>query len=422
MYGTRRIIACAGMAFVIMASSLMFSLSALGSDVAAAGADLTVSDVLWIDMHGRTGSTDAVLTSGQPFTVLATVENIGSKDAGSFITDLRVDGASLGGVVSADGLVAHGSLVVTWAGIVVSECLQHEALVVADSGSQVAEVNPEGTAEANNERAEVFGIVPAKWTFAVYADGDNNLEYYAYLDFLEMALVGSSPEVNLVIQIDRVPGYSNDSGDWTDAKRFLVTQGMEPLAENAYEDLGEVNMGDGAVLADFAADTFDRFRADHTSLILWDHGSGWYGGCCRDMTSANDSLGTDEMRQAMEETVAVVGAKVAVIGFDACVMGSMEVCYAFEGLCEDFVASEDMLPGTGWPYDAILQRLVETPSMGPEELSEIMTAEYVAEYPDTSISSEPRRHRLCGQPAPRLRMQRAHPQLLRMPVRLVEVP
>ncbi len=375
------------MALVILVSSIAFSFDVSGEGDTVSGADLTVFDVIWVDMYGTAESTGSTLTSGQPFTVLATIENTGTKDAIGFSTDLYIDGTLLGRVATVDCLAAHETMSVAWTGVIISECRQHEALIIADSEDQVQELNPKGTAESNNNMAEVFDIVQAEWTFALYADGDNNLEYYAYLDFLEMALVGTSSEVNLVAQIDRIPGYSNDSGDWTDAKRFLVTQGMEPLAENAYEELGEVNMGDGAELADFATDTFTRFRAKHTCLVLWDHGNGWYGGCCRDQTSSNDSLKTYEMRLAVSEAVSNIGAKIDIIAFDACVMSSIEVCYAFEDLCEVFVASEGLLAGTGWPYDAILQRLVESPLTSADELSEIITIEHVAEYPSSSIAT-----------------------------------
>ena len=387
MFGAGRTFACAGIALVILASSIMVSIGVSAEDSTVAGADLTVSDIIWLDMYGAAESTVPTLTSGQPFTVMATIENTGTKDAAGFSTDLYVDGALLGSHVTADGLAAHGTLSVAWPGVIASDCAQHEATVSADSLDQVAESNPEGTAEANNEQTEVFDVVRAEWTFALYADGDNNLEYYAYLDFLEMAFVGTSPLVNLVVQVDRIPGYSNDSGNWTDAKRFLVTKGMEPLAENAYEDLGEVNMGDGAVLTDFATDTFNRFRANHTCLVLWDHGGSWYGGCCRDQTSSSDSLKTDEMRLALAEVVGSVGEKVDVIAFDACVMSAVEICYAFEGLCDDFVASEGLLAGTGWPYDDILQRLADSPMTSPDEFCEIITVEHVEEYPSSSIAT-----------------------------------
>ena len=44
----------------------------------------------------------------------------------------------------------------------------------------------------------------ANWTFMIYLDADNYLETAGIRDFLEMAAVGSSPEVNIVLQMDRI--------------------------------------------------------------------------------------------------------------------------------------------------------------------------------------------------------------------------
>ena len=43
----------------------------------------------------------------------------------------------------------------------------------------------------------------AKWTVMVYMAGDNNLESAAMVDLKEMAKVGSTSDVNIVVQLDR---------------------------------------------------------------------------------------------------------------------------------------------------------------------------------------------------------------------------
>ncbi|MEM1713249.1 MAG: hypothetical protein QXW36_01760 [Desulfurococcaceae archaeon] len=44
----------------------------------------------------------------------------------------------------------------------------------------------------------------AKWTFMVYMVADNNLDPYAYLDFLEMESVGSTSDVNIIVLADLI--------------------------------------------------------------------------------------------------------------------------------------------------------------------------------------------------------------------------
>lgn len=116
----------------------------------------------------------------------------------------------------------------------------------------------------------------ADWTVLVFLNGDNNLEPFALTDFREMARVGSTDRVNIVTQFDR-NGTSSLQGIplWSQCLRFRVTQGMEPLPENALEDLGETNMGDGTALADFVRWGMERFPAKRYMLDIWDHGQGW---------------------------------------------------------------------------------------------------------------------------------------------------
>ncbi|MCK4442955.1 MAG: hypothetical protein KAW09_00315, partial [Thermoplasmata archaeon] len=63
---------------------------------------------------------------------------------------------------------------------------------------------------------------PNKWTFMVYMGADSSLEAFGIDDFNEMAAIGSTDNVSILVQFDRRPGGSSAYGDWTTAKRFLV--------------------------------------------------------------------------------------------------------------------------------------------------------------------------------------------------------
>jgi hypothetical protein len=63
-------------------------------------------------------------------------------------------------------------------------------------------------------------------------------------------------------------------------------------------------------------------------------------------------------------------------------MASIEVAYTLSltnnvGI---IVASEEMIPGYGWPYREILSKLVENPGMTPEEFAGVIVNEYIASY------------------------------------------
>jgi hypothetical protein len=69
-----------------------------------------------------------------------------------------------------------------------------------------------------------------------------------------------------------------------------------------------------------------------------------------------------------------------VVGFDACLMGMVEVAYALRNVANYMVGSEQTEPAAGWPYDAILNALAVTPSSSPQDLASIIPTEYVNFY------------------------------------------
>lgn len=219
-----------------------------------------------------------------------------------------------------------------------------------------------------------------EWTILVYLDADNDLEKEGIEDFLEMSSVGSDEDVNVVVQLDRIPGYDSSNEDWTGTMRFLVEPGMMPISENAVMDLGELNMGDPDTLADFVSWGVTHYPAKKYSLILWDHGGGWSGAICWDDTSHYDALTMAEVETALSEVASSSGERMDMLGYDACLMAMAEVMYETIEYVDDVVASEDLEPLDGWPYDTFLADLVAVPTMSPANLSEIIVDRYMQSY------------------------------------------
>lgn len=227
-------------------------------------------------------------------------------------------------------------------------------------------------------------IIPidASWTFMVYLDGDNDLEGAAITDFLEMSSVGSSAEVNIVTQLDRISDYDPIYGDWTDT-RFgnwtdtrvgLIEQGDEPDL-NWGTSIGEVNMGDGDTLSDFIDWAISDYPADNYALVLWDHGGGWPG-VCSDDSSGGDGLETSEVGDVLSN----FDENFDFLGIDACLMGMVEFAYEVRDDASVFVASEELIPGSGWDYENLLRDLTEDADMDAEELGVIAVNRYGAQF------------------------------------------
>ena len=58
----------------------------------------------------------------------------------------------------------------------------------------------------------------------VYLDADCNLEGAGIDDVNEMEMIGSDANINIVVQIDRIPGYDASNGDWTGCRRYYITK------------------------------------------------------------------------------------------------------------------------------------------------------------------------------------------------------
>ena len=212
----------------------------------------------------------------------------------------------------------------------------------------------------------------ASWTFMVYLDGDNDLEAAAELDVAEMQNVGSTPDVNIVLQTDR---YTTP-GCW----REYILSGDSFLLASA----PELNMADPANLTDFVDWATTQYPAQKYALVLWDHGSG-----CIELPAPEgiiyddsqlDWMTMSELAEGLDGTSAHIDA----LGFDACLMQMAEVCYEVSLISDPpdvVVGSEGTVPGEGWAYDGVLDYLTSTPSSSAPALATEIVDEYMLEYP-----------------------------------------
>ncbi|GAB4429911.1 MAG: clostripain-related cysteine peptidase [Chloroflexi bacterium OHK40] len=229
----------------------------------------------------------------------------------------------------------------------------------------------------------------ARWTVLVYLDGDNNLEADALDDFREMATVGSSDELKIVVQLDRISSRESwddtSAGDWDGTMRFLVERGMEPEAEAAIEDLGELNMGDGTTLADFIEWGVTNYPAERYALIIWDHGASWLG-IASDDTDGGDVLSLPELSAALETARDRSGyGTFDLIGFDACLMAQLDVFQAIEPYGQVAVASAELEPNQGWAWDVWLAALAADPAQDAATIAPVIVESYIDSFEGSGV-------------------------------------
>lgn len=215
------------------------------------------------------------------------------------------------------------------------------------------------------------------WTVLVYVAADNDLEVFGSIDVNEMESVNLPDNVNVVVQMDRIPGFDTSNGNWTDTRRGLIQHDSNTsLISSNLASIGEVNMGNPSTLQDFLSWGVQNYAAQNYALVIWDHGAG-LPGVAWDTTSSNDRLSMAEITQAIQ------GANVPnlqLVGFDACLMAMVEQGYELSTLTDVMVASQQIEPGDGWDYAGFLQQLATNPNSTAEQLGAAIVDSYGAFY------------------------------------------
>lgn len=217
-----------------------------------------------------------------------------------------------------------------------------------------------------------------EWTVLVYMDADNNLESDAILGINSLELVGSGPDMNIVVQIDRINGHDSTNGDWTGTKRYYIQYDPVPVVINSpeVEDLGEANMGDINTLRDFIDWGFENYPAERYMLILWDHGSGHDGICFDDTDKDYIDITELSMLSWYNEENQFERTDFDIMVFDACIMQQMAVAYAVKDCCDYIIGSQDLIYTPGIPNWKVLERVSSDPDIETELVCNLFVQEY----------------------------------------------
>ncbi len=227
-----------------------------------------------------------------------------------------------------------------------------------------------------------------RWTIMVFLNGDNDLESYVMHDLNELEMAGSGDGVNIVVQADRAEGYATNGGDWTEARRYYISQDDEEKRVNSeiVEELGEVDMGDPAVLSEFLLWAWEGWPAEHVVVVIWNHGEGWmlHDGPMPPGTSWDDSSGNDmsiaegELQEGLQPLVDERGP-IDVLAFDACNMAAWEVGHAFKDQVLYMAGAETTVDMEGYQYNLSFASLRENEDWTGAELASDLAAMAVQE-------------------------------------------
>ena len=236
--------------------------------------------------------------------------------------------------------------------------------------ASTASPSPENTSKKQSSSEE---------TWAVYwylCGSDLESEYgSATSDLSEMLKVALPPNVQVIIQTGGAKEWKNSIVQPGVLQRYLYdSNGLHLMEEQP-----DASMGDPETLSGFLRFCKENYPANHTMVLLWNHGGGSVAGAAFDEVHGDDSLTLDEMYQAFRAVydLSFEEPPFDVVGFDTCLMATVDVAYTFCDIGRYLVASQELEPGNGWYYCGWLQALADNPAMDGEALGRAICDTYV---------------------------------------------
>lgn len=224
-------------------------------------------------------------------------------------------------------------------------------------------------------QANAAAPVSKEWTMLLFLNGHNNLDSFGHMNMKQMQSVGSTNDVNLVVQWASLKNKNT--------KRVYVKKG----SYDVIQDMKPVDMGDYQQLIEFVRWGVANYPAKKYFIAVWNHGNGWHimNNEIRPTDISYDDLSgnqitTEQLGLAMTESAKIIGHKVDMYGSDACLMSMFEVAGEMADSVSTFVGSQEVEPGEGWPYDTFLKAWTAQPTMSSNDLGILLSKEYLKAY------------------------------------------
>jgi hypothetical protein len=222
-----------------------------------------------------------------------------------------------------------------------------------------------------------------EWTFLLFLNGHNNLDSYGAYNINQMEEVGSSNDLNMVVQ------WASLANKKTQRMLIQKDNNTSQVTSPVVETMAPVDMGDYKQLVEFVRWGVEKYPAKHYFIAVWNHGNGWHrmntngNSIVRDISYddiSGNHITTEQLGLAMAESAKIIGHKVDVYGSDACLMAMAEVAGEMKNSVDFMVGSEEVEPGYGWPYNTFMARWSERPQQTPAEVATALTEEYTKAY------------------------------------------
>lgn len=208
------------------------------------------------------------------------------------------------------------------------------------------------------------------WTVMLYLCG-TDLESdggAATANLEEILSADLSENINFLIQTGGTSVWHTDGIDSSKIQRFKV----ENNTLSVIDEQESASMGSADTLGDYLKWGTENYPADKYMVTFWNHGGGSVSGVAFDELYDNDSLTLSELSEGISQA----DVEFEVIGFDTCLMATLENADTISPYGKYMVASEEYEPGGGWSYDTWLNFLSENPDCNGEELGKSICDSY----------------------------------------------
>lgn len=233
----------------------------------------------------------------------------------------------------------------------------------SSSSNTTAAVDTSVVTGAREKRTNIIGGGQDTITIMVYMCGTDleSKSGMASNDLAEMAAADISDNVNIIVYTGGCNGWKTSGISSSVNQVYRVRKGE---IERLVSDDGSKAMTDPSTLSSFISWTAANFPANRYDLIFWDHGGGSISGYGYDEKySSKGSMTLSGINKALSAG----GVTFDFIGFDTCLMATLETAMVASKYADYMVASEETEPGIGWYYTDWLTSLCNNTSQPTTE-------------------------------------------------------
>ena len=229
-------------------------------------------------------------------------------------------------------------------------------------------------AGARDKYTRILGNQRDEVTIMVYMCGTDleSRSGMATKDLTEMTRATIGPNVHVLVYTGGCTRWNNSVVSNSQNQIYEVQSGgLKRVVDND----GTGAMTDPNTLARFIQWSAKNYPANRYMLIFWDHGGGSVSGYGYDeKNKRSGSMTLDGIDRALKSG----GVQFDFVGFDACLMATVETGMMLEPYADYMIASEETEPGIGWYYTDWLTKLSNNTSMPTVDIGKNIVDDFVS--------------------------------------------